>query len=292
MQSSTVSTLLQDGSTKLRCAGSETPLLDCRILLAHSLGVSADALYSLYRDEVSAKAERTYHRLVHERSEGTPVAYLTGSIEFYGRSFLVDSRVLVPRPETEFLVDAALEKATGLPPGTILDACTGSGCVAVSLKAELPDRSIIASDISEDALIVARENAQRLAHNDIRFVHTDAVPVSLGPYAMVTANPPYVPTEQCPRLRGNASCKHSPAWEPMLALDGGQDGLDIVTRIASEAFATLCPDGWFITEIGHDHRTRVCDLLARIGYTNVSCTRDLAGFDRIICGRKTNRQSA
>ncbi|TVQ24237.1 MAG: peptide chain release factor N(5)-glutamine methyltransferase [Spirochaetaceae bacterium] len=292
MQSPTVSSLLQDGSTKLKNAGSETPLLDCRILLAHSLGVSTDALYSMYRDAVSERAEETYHRLVHERSQGTPVAYLTGSIEFYGRSFLVDSRVLVPRPETEFLVDTALEKEADLPSGTILDTCTGSGCVAVSLKAELPDRSIIASDISEDALVVARKNARRLVHDDILFVQADAVPVSTGPYAMITANPPYVPTEQCPRRRGSASCNQSPAWEPILALDGGQDGLDIVTRIATAAFDTLVPDGWFITEVGYDQSLCVRDLLARIGYTDVSCKKDLAGIDRIICGRKTSRQSA
>ncbi|MFP4510484.1 MAG: peptide chain release factor N(5)-glutamine methyltransferase [Spirochaetaceae bacterium] len=288
MQARTVSELLRSGAESLERAGSSTPQLDCRVLLAHALEVAPDRLYARYKDPVPVSQQHRYFDLVQRRSLGEPVAYLTGTIEFYGYDFLVDDRVLIPRPETEHLVEIALYEASRQPPGVLLDVCTGSGCVAISLKKSLPQWTIIAADISSDALIVAKRNAERLTDNSISFREADGVPSDIPVCSIITANPPYVPHDACPRISGSAEPGSSPAWEPMVALDGGPTGLEVLSRIARMAYRALGSDGTLIMEIGYDQRERVTDLLAQTGFGIVSCTKDLAGHDRVITGQKTS----
>jgi release factor glutamine methyltransferase len=287
MRDTIVSELLRSGAEALEQAGSNTPHLDCRVLLAHALGVATDGLYARYRDPVSVPHQDVYFDLLRRRSLGQPVAYLTGTIEFYGHDFLVDRRVLIPRPETEHLVDKALDEASRRSPGVLLDVCTGSGCIAISLKKALPQWNVIAADISSDALAVAKHNAARLADDAIEFHEADGVPPGIQACSIITVNPPYVPHETCPSETGSAAPGNSPAWEPPVALDGGPTGVEVLSRIARMAHNALEAGGLLIMEIGYDQRERVSDLLAHIGFTIVSCVKDLAGHDRVITGQKT-----
>ncbi len=283
---SDVASLLHAGAQQIREAGSDTPLLDSRVLLAHAIGVPVDSLYARYRDAISDRIARTYAELISRRSAGEPVAYICGHVEFYGRTFRVDRRVLVPRPETELLVEAAVRTARSLSPGKLLDACTGSGCVAITLKAELPEWDVAASDISVDALEVTRRNATDILGEELTCLHASGIPVHEGPFTIITANPPYVPTDLCPRTQGRASPSDSPAWEPRIALDGGPAGTEVVDLIARGAYAALIHGGWLLLEIGYDQGQRVTDLLAQIGFGSVSCEEDLAGLDRVVLGQK------
>lgn len=286
MRDTTVGELLRSSAEVLQRAGSNTPQLDCRILLANALGVTTDGLYARYRDSVSEPQQDVYYDLLRRRSLGEPVAYLTGTIEFYGHDFVVDKRVLIPRPETEHLVDRALDEASRRSPGVLLDVCTGSGCVAISLKKALPQWTVIATDISSDALTVAKRNGARLAGDAIEFQEADGVPPGIQACSIITVNPPYVPHEACPSVTGSAAPGNSPAWEPPIALDGGPTGLEVLSRIAGMAYNALVADGVLVMEIGYDQRARVSDLLAHIGFRIVSCTRDLAGHDRVVTGQK------
>lgn len=281
--------------------GSETPFLDASLLLADILGMDRARLLASGPDELGPEAEARYRAALAERASGRPVAYILGRKEFYGRSFLVDERVLVPRPDTELLVEAALAAgdalAAGLAEGRgaaaeggpralrLHEACVGSGCVAVSLCLERPGWEVSASDISKEALAAAARNAAVLVPEDrpggpLLLLESDLLSGVPGPFDLVVANPPYVPSREADRLLGKG-------WgEPRLALDGGEDGLDPYRRLVPEAAARLSPGGFLLLEAGEEQAEELRSLLGAAGFEAVRTLEDLAGRPRVTEGRK------
>jgi release factor glutamine methyltransferase len=212
------------------------------------------------------------------------VAYILGGREFYGMPFRVDSRVLIPRPETEGLVDVALARTRARDlGGSALDLCTGSGCVAIAFARERPTWTVVGTDIDEGALAVARDNALRLgAAGTARFVRGD-LDAALEPnlrFDLITANPPYVTEDDYVSLQ-----REIVDHEPRLALVGGRDGLDLVRRIADLAAPRLLPGGVLAVEIGAGQARETAALLERSGLVDVETAMDLAGIERIVSGR-------
>jgi release factor glutamine methyltransferase len=260
----------------------DTPFLDASLILAHCLGISREKLLMRFPEE-AADIPPLFEESWIRRLAGESVAYIVGRKEFFGREFLVDGRVLVPRPDTETLVLAALEIGdTDYSAGTLRlhDVCTGSGAVAISLAAERPKWSVSASDISLDALEVARENTSRLLGKEILLVHADLLEGLEGPFDIITANPPYVPTDEAADLL-------SRGWkEPSLALDGGPEGLDIIASLIGQAGKALVSGGFLLIETDALQSRSVCDMFLKEGFCDCKVWKDLAGLDRITGARK------
>ncbi len=268
----------------LRKRGVEGARLDAELIVARALGIDRVKVI-IGGDRLLEPAELELIRsLFRRRRTAEPVAYLRGYREFYGRNFRVDRRVLVPRPDTEILVQVALERLAGRDlGGRVLDLCTGSGCVAITLKLERPTITLDATDLSEGAVAVARDNAQRLgAVWNVRFAVGDLF-APLGEasprYDLIVANPPYIATGEIPTLQADIR-----DHEPHLALDGGADGLSIVRRIVQEAPRWLRPSGALAMEIGAGQAPAVEELLRARGFSDVKSTRDYGGHDRVVSG--------
>ncbi|WP_242337193.1 MULTISPECIES: peptide chain release factor N(5)-glutamine methyltransferase [unclassified Anaeromyxobacter] len=255
--------------------GVDSPRLTAEVLLAHALSCDRVRLYLDFDKPLGEPELAAYRELVRRRGEGEPTAYLVGKREFYGRAFAVDARVLVPRPETELLVEAAL---AALPPGgRLLDLCTGSGAIAVSVALERPDARVLATDASEGALAVARENAARLgavvefSHGDLwAAVHGDAL------FEVIVSNPPYVPTGEL------AGLSREVRREPCIALDGGADGLALLRRIVAGAPARLVPGGTLVLEMHEGHLAELPSLCLQAGFERAEARRDHAGLPRLV----------
>lgn len=254
-------------------SGVDAPRLTAELLLAHALGCDRVRLY-LDFDKPLAEAElATYRDLVKRRAAGEPTAYLTGRQEFFGRTFKADRRALVPRPETELVVEAAL---AGLPEdGALLDLCTGSGCIAITVALERPRARVVAIDLSNEALGLARENAEALGAR-VELLQGDLydpLPPDLR-FDVIAANPPYVPSAEVPGLARELS------YEPALALDGGEEGLAVARRLVREAPAHLRPGGALVVEMHESHREVLPRLCREAGLERVEARRDLAGLWR------------
>ncbi len=262
--------------------GVDAPRLTSEVLLSHVLGCDRVRLY-VDLDRPLSKDELTkYRALIERRLSGEPTQYLTGRREFYGRTFAVDPRVLIPRPETELLVEAILREVPKDAPSRLLDLCTGSGCVALSLAAERPQASVWATDLSPEACSLARQNAEALgvgARVTLREGDLFAPVPPDAKFDAIASNPPYIPTEQI------AGLSEEVRKEPRLALDGGADGLDLIRRIAAAAPGFLKPGGQLALEIAEDQGVRVADLLKDAGFCDVRVERDLARLDRLVLGR-------
>ena len=260
-------------------AGVDAPRLTAEVLLAHALGCDRLRLYLDFDKPLAEPELARFRALVKRRAEGEPTAYLVAAKEFFGRAFRSDSRALVPRPETEHLVEAALEC---LPPGEVLvlDLCTGSGCIGVTLALERPAARVIACDLSADALALAGENAARLGAR-LELLHGDLfAPVPEGlRFHVITANPPYVPTSEMPKL---ARELHR---EPALALDGGEDGLAVTRRLVAGAPAWLRPGGALVVEMHESHDQALPALCLAAGFAVAEARRDLAGLPRLVVAR-------
>lgn len=265
--------------------GGDTPFLDACLILAHCLGISRERLLSRFPeaiDEIPSSFEAAWGR----RVSGESVAYIVGSKEFFGREFLVDRRALVPRPDTEILVAAALEMGDALSPSPsggrlrVHDVCTGSGAVAISIAAERPGWSVSASDISPVALELARLNAGRLLDKTMPMELADLLEGIEGPFDIITANPPYVPT-------GETAALLAQGWqEPALALDGGPDGLSIIPRLIRQAGALLVPAGILLIEADALQSKSVRAMFLEEGFCDCRVWKDLAGLERIMGARK------
>jgi len=260
---------------RLRVSSVSSPALDADVLLAHVLDISKESLVAHPEIALSAAEIERYDRLIDKRAQGTPVAYLRGFKEFYGLRFMVDERVLVPRPETEVLVDAVRSHAHGRSL-TVVDLGTGSGAIAVALSATEPALRVIAVDVSTDALAVARANAEA-NHAPVEFRVGDLLGPIREPVDIVAANLPYLREDELADLTGDRAAL---AHEPRLATVAGPDGLALVRRAITDLPRVLAPDGAAFFECDPPQVAAVSELLAPLGAVDV--LRDLAGLERVV----------
>ncbi|WP_425570173.1 peptide chain release factor N(5)-glutamine methyltransferase [Pigmentiphaga soli] len=263
-------------------AGSGLETVDARALMAHVLGVNRAWLIAHGDDPLSPEAAARFDELAARRRAGEPVAYLVGEREFMGHRLQVSPDVLIPRPETELLVETALACVAGRAAPALLDLGTGSGAIAISLALARPDARVRATDLSAGALAVARANARRL-DADVEFLHGDwldalnpAQPAAI--YDAIVANPPYIADGDRHLAEGDLR------FEPRGALTDGADGLQALRAIAAGAGCWLKPGGWLWLEHGWDQAAAVRALLAGAGLSGVESRRDLAGIERISGG--------
>lgn len=253
--------------------------IDAQLLLLHTVGrAGSDRAWLLAHDtDALAPAQHAqFLALCQRRAAGEPVAYLTGHKEFYGLPLQVDARVLDPRPDTETLVDWALEVIAPLPTPRVADLGTGSGAIALALQSQRPTAQVLAVDASSDALAVAQANAQQLGL-PVRFVHSDWLAGVEGVFDAIVSNPPYIPSAD-PHL---AALTH----EPLQALASGADGLADLRTIVAQAPAHLAPGGWLLLEHGYDQAEAVRALLTQQGFGQVQSHNDLAGIARCTGGQ-------
>jgi release factor glutamine methyltransferase len=256
--------------------------VDARVLLGHV--ISRDAAYLITHSDVPLTLEEAsaFERLVERRVQGEPVAYLTGSREFFGRRFRVSPAVLIPRPETELVVELALERLPATRQASVLDLGTGSGCIAISVALARPQAGLTAADRSREAIAVARENARALGAANLRFVSSDWYSALAGArFDLIVANPPYVAATDRHLVEGDLR------FEPRLALEAGADGLDAIRRVVQGAPRHLAANGWLLTEHGYDQAERVRALMRRYGLEGVFSATDVAGIERVTGGRLT-----
>ena len=255
---------------------------DAELLLLHVLDRNKAWLMAHGAEEVTAARAASYNELVTQRLAGEPIQYILGEAEFYGLPFRVTRNVLIPRPETEHLVERALELAAAFAEPRIVDIGTGSGAIAVALADQLPSAAVTAIDISPSALAIARANADRNNAARIRFLEGDLLtPVNGESFELVVSNPPYVPATD----RASLSVEVR-EFEPELALFAGDDGLDIYRRLIPAAFATLIAGGYLLLEIGFGQSAQITHLLARSGFEQIEFVPDLQGIARVACARR------
>jgi release factor glutamine methyltransferase len=257
---------------------SKLDALDNRVLLCHALGVNRIALITQSERVLSAEESQRFNTLVQRRLDGEPIAYIVGQREFFGLPFEVNEAVLIPRPDTELLVELSLDR---LPlKGRVLDMGTGSGAIAVSLAHTRKDADVTALDVSPDALAVAQRNA---ANNGARvtFLQSDwyAALANAAPFDVIASNPPYIASGDRHLSEGDLR------YEPVGALTDHADGLSALRIIIAGAPQHLKPQGWLLMEHGYDQSAAVRALLEEAGYDEVQSWRDLAGIERVTGGR-------
>jgi len=260
--------------------GNELPRLELTMLLSYALGIARAALLAHPETLVAEAKAAQFRELVERRLAGEPIAYLVGKREFHGLELRVGPDVLIPRPETELLVDAVLERIPAAAHCSILDLGTGSGAIALAIAHRRPAVRIIATDISGPALAVAAANAHALGIANVAFVESDwYAALAPGRFDLIASNPPYV-AEGDPHLDAGDL-----RFEPKIALASGADGLAAVRSVVGGARSRLRPGGWLLIEHGYDQAERCRRLFDEAGLIAVSTLRDLAGIDRVCCGR-------
>lgn len=248
--------------------------LDVQLLLLHAMGRESDArawLLAHAEDELPLPARAAFLALRSRRLAGEPLAYLVGQKEFFGLNLSVDRRVLIPRPDTETLVEWALEVLRDRPGATVLDLGTGSGAIALALKHQRRDLNLVALDASQDALALAQQNAAKF-NLQVAFIRGRWLQAVSGRFDLILSNPPYVRAAD-PHLA-------ELAWEPLQALSAGPDGLQDLREIVATAPACLRPGSWLLLEHGHDQAAQVRAMLDSAGFQRVTSRRDLAGLER------------
>ncbi|MCL2265365.1 MAG: peptide chain release factor N(5)-glutamine methyltransferase [Treponema sp.] len=287
---------IAQGNADLKFAGIKSPGLDSSLLLAHVLKTNRTSLTARSNETLAEKHCAEFCELIERRANGECTAYITGKKEFRGLDFIVNKSVLVPRPDTETLVEAALEiinkeilhgtRTFGSPSNQheheikVLDLCTGSGAVAVALKNEMPELEVYASDISAEALETAKQNAEKLlGSNKINFYHGDLFDALPAPYSIIASNPPYIPSNEIETLQAEVQN------EPHLALDGGSFGLEIIKRIIDNAPKFLKNGGWLLMEADPRQMNEITILLDKKGFNGIKLYKDLSGSNRVIGGR-------
>jgi release factor glutamine methyltransferase len=279
----TVGRLLNWTTDWLTARGADSPRLDAEVLLAHVRGCPRIALYTAFDTPVAEADRGRFRELVKRRGAGEPVAYLVGSREFFSLPFAVDKAVLVPRPETEGLVVRVLDLCRAAATSRIIDVGTGSGAIVVALAKHLPRATFAATDVSAEALEVARANAERHGVADrITFFHGDLLADAAGPWDVIVSNPPYVREDEFPALPRDVR-----DHEPRGALVSGPTGVEVVERLAAAAAAALVPGGWLVVEIGPAVAAAAEAALAACPALEPAATlKDLAGLPRIVQARR------
>ena len=283
--------LLTQGTQLLMNAGIEEARLDAWLLLEYTADISRAWYYAHPESEVNEEIVSEYLSLCQKRAEHIPLQHLTHQACFMGYDFYVDERVLVPRQDTEVLAEEALHQLRNIRNPRILDMCTGSGCLLLSLLMEFPDAIGTGVDISEAALAVAERNRKNLElEKRAVLVQSDTFSgdyfqknsgnISLE-YDMLISNPPYIPTEDIGKLMEEVRFH-----DPVLALDGREDGLYFYRRITEQAGKYLKPGGWLMYEIGCEQGADVSAIMQGEGFTEVTVKKDLAGLDRVVIGKK------
>lgn len=273
-----------EGVGRLEKAGIAQAAVDARLLLEYAAGITLLEYTLEPMREMGKEQMERYREAIAKREQRIPLQHITGEQEFMGLSFQVNEHVLIPRQDTEVLVEEALERLT--PGMQVLDLCTGSGCIGISLekigrkqKKSNETNEFTASDVSPEALQVAAKNIQQ-NHSKVVLVKSDLFENLEGKFDMIVSNPPYIPTEVIQGLEEEVR-NH----DPVLALDGKGDGLYFYRRIISEGRDHLRDGGWLLFEIGHDQREAVEALMREAGYREIRGKKDLAGLDRVVIGR-------
>jgi release factor glutamine methyltransferase len=263
----------------------ENPRLNAELLLAQCLGFSRETLYANLRREIQTEEKKALDELLRRRMAGEPLQYLLGHQEFWSVDLKVDPRVLIPRPETEVLVDQALS-ILATPSGRVprvLDIGTGSGAIVIALTNEFEEIFAVATDISQEALQVAKDNARKVGVGQrIRFVRGDLLhpfrPLTDGVFDLILSNPPYICRSDIEELTREVK-----DHEPRLALDGGEDGLDFYRRMSRQVPSYLRKGGWLLVEIGQGQGTEISTLFEQSGcFSAPELVRDLSGIERVI----------
>ncbi len=261
-----------------------SPRLEAELLVAHALKLRRLDIFLRHDQPLSPEELTMIRALVERRRRHEPLAYLTGEREFYGRTFTVDRRVLIPRPETEHLVDAvvAFLRARAETPSAVLDLCTGSGCIAVTVALAVPHATLDAVDLSPAALEVARANVARHKLAERVTLHEGSLFKPLGDkrFDVIASNPPYIPSDEIPGLMPDVS-QH----EPHLALDGGPDGTAVLRALLAGVPARLNPGGLLAVEVGHDQGPWAVHEATAVGLLDARMEKDLAGFPRVLLAR-------
>ena len=254
--------------------------IDAKVLLAHVLGVNGAWLAAHEADALAPAQAIAFAELCGRRRDGEPIAYLTGMREFWGLALAVSPEVLIPRPETESLVELALSKLPRDRALRVLDLGTGSGAIALALAHDRPNAQVVGTDHSDAALAVARGNARRLNLSNVAFVHANwYAGIPAGRWDLIASNPPYVGADD-PHLR-EGDLRH----EPLSALSPGGDGYAALRIVVVGASERLSPGGWLVVEHGYDQSDAVQALFRAAGFSDVVVTRDLAGIPRVVSGR-------
>jgi release factor glutamine methyltransferase len=257
-----------------------SPRLNAETLLMFVLNTHRAYLYAHPERELTDDERQRYEEAIAERSRGVPAQYITGHQEFWGLDFLVSPAVLIPRPETEHLVETAIEIARDIDHAIIIDVGTGSGCVALALENELPHAEVHAVDLSPDALEIARANAARLRLERVRFHITDLLDGFPDEFAdMIVSNPPYV--GECEADKVQAQVRK---YEPHMAVFGGPEGSELIRKLIEQSQRVLKPQGWLLMEIGYTQSPLLEELLKR--WNDVHFVPDLQGIPRVAVGRK------
>jgi release factor glutamine methyltransferase len=274
----TIGSILKWSEQYFGSHGAETPRLDAEVLLSYLLGQQRIFLYVHFDQPLTAEELARYREMVKRRAAGEPVAYICGEKEFMGLAFKVTPAVLVPQPDTETLVGAAIERLKGKDALRIADVCTGSGAIALALAHYLPESSIIATEISAEALSIAKENAESLGLSErVVFCEGDLLaPLAGETFDAIVSNPPYIPSAEIAGLPCEVRA------EPIIALDGGADGLDFYRRLVGESAALLHDGSFLAVECGDTQAGAIMEMAATGGFGKTDIIRDLADKERVV----------
>ncbi|WP_404377211.1 peptide chain release factor N(5)-glutamine methyltransferase [Vreelandella aquamarina] len=279
----TFDALLNSAAQRLQDAGSPSPRIDAEVLMAFVAGRSRTWLYTWGDRECPPWEHARFDALVAARAQGQPVAYLTGEREFWGLPLATSPNTLIPRPDTETLVEAALARAAA-PAGRLLDLGTGTGAIALAFASEKPGWQVVGADIRPEAVALATRNAQSLNITNATFLVSDwfsalAPPSSGSRFEIIVSNPPYIAADDPHLAQGDVR------FEPRSALVAEADGMADLLHLITTAQAYLLPGGWLALEHGYRQAPRVRQALSQAGYLNVESVQDLGGHERVTLGR-------
>ena len=273
--------IYKEGSAYLESRQIPDAQIDAWYLLEYVTGISRASYYGNPEKNISEEEAKRYWEYLEKRARRIPLQHITGEQEFMGLPFCVNEHVLIPRQDTEVLVEEAIRVIQKeMPEAAVLDLCTGSGCIGISIQSFCSNTQVTAADISEDALKVAQKNAKE-NQVPVEFVHSDLFKEISGSYDMIVSNPPYIPSKVIETLMPEVR-----DHEPIKALDGKEDGLYFYRRITEESVAYLKPGGYLLYEIGHDQGEAVSSYMRENGFDEIEVIRDLAGLDRVVRGRR------